>query len=712
MDIQSIILISVSLLNAILALVVFINNRQSSIHKSFSLFVLGTSLWAFTNAATRLSSGLLNAWIWSVISYVSAINIALAFFYFSLVFPAKENRLQKYHKLLLYFSYPIIVLILAVPGITVKSITLQPWKIITGPGLLVFGTYFLVFMIWGFVNLIKKYRIVRGLNKAQIKYIFLGTLISSIFGIIFNLVFPLLGDYRFVWLGPIFAIFMIGFAAYAITRYRLMDIRLVIKRSTVFVTAFVISVLVSAIFCSFIDNLVSSKLSGILGICLGIIIFLPIRAALQRLANKYFFPSLYSQHQTLRNLSQRLTTIIDLDKLINNVTRVMAQTLGISKIAFLLKEQGSPVYHLQKIIGFKPDNGLGLLRENLLTEYLIKTGKPLVYDELGRRNLGGLKKTMKAIGAHLCLPIISQNRLIGIIILGKKVSGEAYTLEDLELLETLTIQTSLAIENARLYNQVQDLNQNLEAKVSVQTKNIQALLSMKSGLLNIISHQLRTPTSIFRGMLSLVNEKGKDALPPKEREEFIRDAFTAADRLVVIINTITLAHELQGPMPKLALKPVKVEVIIKDAMAIFTRFAQEKHLELEYEQPDKKLPLLMADANYLKSALEKLIDNALWYTPKGGKVIISTIHNQQDKTIEITIKDTGIGLTNDDKKNLFQQFSRGRGAKTMNVNSSGLGLYIVKKIAFIHRGKITAQSQGANKGSTFTLSLPVMQGAQ
>jgi len=210
-------------------------------------------------------------------------------------------------------------------------------------------------------------------------------------------------------------------------------------------------------------------------------------------------------------------------------------------------------------------------------------------------------------------------------------------------------------------------------------------------------------------MLSMVNEKGDNALKPNEREKFIKDALTAADRLVVIINSIMEANELLAEKARINFKPTNIEQVIQECINIFNRMAQDKKIKLIFKKPKNKIPKIVADPNYVKSALEKLLDNAVWYSRKNGKVAILASHNKQDKTVSIKIKDNGIGLTKSDKKILFTQFGKGRGAKMINVNSSGLGLFIVKKIAKEHKGKVTAESDGKNKGSIFTLTLPVMQ---
>jgi len=259
-----------------------------------------------------------------------------------------------------------------------------------------------------------------------------------------------------------------------------------------------------------------------------------------------------------------------------------------------------------------------------------------------------------------------------------------------------------------LYDQVKDLSENLEKKVEEQTKSLKELLNMKSEFLNTVSHQLRTPTSIFRGTLSMLTED-KD-LSEEEKEQFMSNARAGADRLLIILNGIMDAASFEGKTPSFTFEPTNIDAVIKDAVQLFTKgIVQEKQITLEYQKPIEKLPQILIDPDRIKSAITKLIDNAIWYTRKNGRVIISC-KQADDDNIQIIVQDTGIGLTQEDKNLLFKKFSRGRGSHGMNVNSSGLGLYIAKKIIQAHKGTIKAESEGEDKGSTFTITLPVRQG--
>jgi len=235
MNLIFIFLLIITGLNLFFAAFIYFKNRKSQINIYFSLVIISVALWVFTNAACLKVNTIEKAILWSQISYISAILIATTFLYFSLAFPAILSKSEKfvprkYHKIYILLSVPLISIIILIPGFTIKNVILHPWQIITGPGLYIFALYFLSTMGWAFQNLLRKYFVSQGIERMQMQYLFIGSILSALFGSICNLILPLFGDYRFVWLGPIFTFIMIGSIVYAIIRYRLMDIRLVFGR--------------------------------------------------------------------------------------------------------------------------------------------------------------------------------------------------------------------------------------------------------------------------------------------------------------------------------------------------------------------------------------------------------------------------------------------------------------------------------------------------
>ncbi|MEK7167685.1 MAG: HAMP domain-containing sensor histidine kinase, partial [Patescibacteria group bacterium] len=257
--------------------------------------------------------------------------------------------------------------------------------------------------------------------------------------------------------------------------------------------------------------------------------------------------------------------------------------------------------------------------------------------------------------------------------------------------------------------EVESLNKQLK-KVSkeLEKKNIHLgkLLEMRSEFLDIASHQLKTPVSVILGTSSMFREGTMDKLSKEEQAHFIDNIFQKAKKLNSIISDILRASEMDTEEFKLDEKiihPTPLEEVAESVYEDLKDLAKEKGLEFSLVKPEKPLPQIMADPDFLSHAIFNLADNAIKYTAKGSvKMALS-----EDKgRVILKVSDTGIGIPSTDQKRMFDKFARAKNAVNMYTDGSGLGLFIVKKITEAHPGgKIGFESQ-ENKGTTFAISFP------
>ncbi|MDO8592732.1 MAG: HAMP domain-containing sensor histidine kinase [bacterium] len=277
--------------------------------------------------------------------------------------------------------------------------------------------------------------------------------------------------------------------------------------------------------------------------------------------------------------------------------------------------------------------------------------------------------------------------------------------------------TEKIIKSNFFLNQTKDalkeLTDNLEAKVNDQTKDIkeksrylQELLSMKTDFLRVVNHQLNTPISIVRGAFSMMDEKIWNAA---KSSEAIKAGF---ERITQTVQDFWDAYELEGE--KMKMKPAKT-----DLAAIVERLITEKRqlplaskrkLAISASQPDFALPAAWCDGKKITHVISNLLDNAIYYTEQGSVAVSYELADK--KYLKIKVADTGSGLSAEDKKILFQKFSRGRAAKSLRPDGSGLGLYISKKIVEGNDGIMACDSRGLGRGSTFSFTVPIYQNQQ
>ncbi len=731
MDIRDVLLIFAFIADLVLAFIVVKSNYKKESNISYSLVAVLVGLWSLGIAGFRASNNYQVQLFWNQEFILAAALIGSSFFHFSLVFSDPENKLKNWQRLLIYLPNILIVWAVMTPGILIQDIKIRDWgnESILGWGYIYYGIYFSTLWLLSAYNLIRKYIHSKGIFKAQLRYILIGTMFSMLLGSVFDLFFILLGNYRWIWLGPYASFTFALFSTYAIVRYRLMDIRLVVKKVYIYlglaIFTYAIFYLIDWLYISLYGNVFSffGFLTGIFIAPIFIIALLSINNLLKRIADKYIFTELYNYQKTITKLSQDLNHSIDLQKIIDLIVETIKQTMRLNRAGVLLidQNQNPTFYRIAKVIGFNEQNGISLVKDNFLTQYLEKTQKPIVRDELtllvrdsknkkDQQSFGKLYQHMEHIEASLCLPLMSSKRLMGIIVLGSKMSGDAYSQEDLELLSTLSNQAGVAIDNAKLYKEVQDFSKTLQQKVDEQTKDIneknkylQELLNMKTDFLRVVNHQLNTPLAVMKGYFSMMEE---GSYPPDKARPAIKGGL---ERISSTVSDFWDAYELEGEKMKMESQKTDVTEIIDRLIPEKQnlQLAQERKLKIEVQKPDFKVPLVWCDYKKIAHVISNLLDNAVYYTRQGGVIVFYELVGKD--YLKVNIKDTGSGISEQDKKNLFQKFSRGKNATDLRPDGSGLGLFIAKKIVEGNDGEMTYFSEGVNRGSTFNFTVPIFK---
>lgn len=317
---------------------------------------------------------------------------------------------------------------------------------------------------------------------------------------------------------------------------------------------------------------------------------------------------------------------------------------------------------------------------------------------------------MKRIEAALCLPLFIEEKIVGMIVLGNKLSGEPYSTQDIELLTTLSNQASIALQNAKLYSEVKGFSKKLEKEVERATKELRVayeelkkLDKAKSEFVSIASHQLRTPLTAIKGYISMMREKIY-GIPPEKMAKPLENIYTSNERLIKLINDLLNVSRIEAGRMEMNFEKLSLEEIITSVVEELWSVAKERNIYLKFEKLEKPLPKVSADREKIRQVILNVVDNAIRYTEHGGVTV--QIQNPKSK-IQIIVQDTGAGLTKYELSKMFESFSRGAAGTRLYTQGVGLGLYIARRFVEMHRGKIWAESKGRGKGSTFYIELPI-----
>ena len=239
-------------------------------------------------------------------------------------------------------------------------------------------------------------------------------------------------------------------------------------------------------------------------------------------------------------------------------------------------------------------------------------------------------------------------------------------------------------------------------KLAKANKELERLDEAKSEFLSIASHQLRTPSTIIKGYISMMLE-GSFGKAPKLIKDNLNKIYLSNERLLNLIETLLNISRIESGRIEFNVQPINLVAVIEPIVSDFQKKAKERGLKLEF-LPEKNVPEALADREKTKEVISNLIDNSLKYT-KQGEVTVGL--HKESRSVVFTCQDTGIGIDSEDVPRLFNKFVRGKGMMQVYTEGTGLGLYFARMVIENMGGRIWAESPGKEKGSKFSFSLPL-----
>ncbi|PIR01808.1 MAG: hypothetical protein COV63_03045 [Candidatus Nealsonbacteria bacterium CG11_big_fil_rev_8_21_14_0_20_37_68] len=226
---------------------------------------------------------------------------------------------------------------------------------------------------------------------------------------------------------------------------------------------------------------------------------------------------------------------------------------------------------------------------------------------------------------------------------------------------------------------------------------------MKTEFVSLSAHQLRTPLSAIKWTLRMLLDGDLGEIT-KEQKEYIGKTYESNERMIDLINDLLNVTRIEEGRYLYEPTLTDFQAIVQFVINSFKEEIKKKRIKFEFKKTEEKLPEVKVDVEKMRLAVQNLLNNAISYTPSGGEVTISLKYDK-DK-IEVAVKDTGIGIPQDQQERVFSKFFRATNAIRKETKGTGLGLYIAKNIIEAHGGKIWFESK-EDKGSTFYFTLPV-----
>lgn len=693
---------------------VWFQNKTSFTHIFFLLFTSSSSVLSIVNIISLNQETPIATLNWARWAIFVAIFYSLTLFLMIHTFPDKQLKLSRL-KLGILLALCAVVLVLTRTSLIFTDIigTGGSSTVVPGPAIPLFGLTTGFLILGAITILISRYRRSKGLLKAQLQTLLFGVIISSVLLFVTNFVFVvLLKNVSFLSFSSAYFLIFSGFTAYAILAHQLFDIRVIIKRTLVYSGLLLFATMAYSMIIFFFAAIfgdqqvftVRAFIANLIAAGLIASFFEPLRRWLVDITDKYLFVGEYNPQTATAQLADTLANVLDLDEALQGMMAVLTHSLRVKEaVTFILQadpEKGLIVRRVQAI-GYPSTSGLTLATNSpLMTYFTNQKSRLIVTEELKQivpptaarlaaavsaavKQQTELIQILDSFGSAVAVPIRVGEKLIGILLMGPKLSGDVYSANDLQFLDVSAKQTAAAIEKSRFYEDDQ----------------------LKSEFVSIASHELLTPTAAIEGYLSMILDEKMAHVDPKA-EEYLRKVQSSAHRLAELVSDLLSVSRIEGGRIVINKQPIEVSPVIQSVIDEIKVKADQAGIRLSYLAPTQPLPKVLADPERVAQVVTNLVSNAIKYNRPKGMIEIST--QIDGKIVIVHVRDNGIGIDAKHLPHLFEKFYRVHDdTAAAEKVGTGLGLYITKSIVELQGGKIGVRSQ-PGVGSIFSFSLPIV----
>ena len=476
--------------NLSLCLFILLKNPRMLVNRAFALFAFLVSLWVFANFMAEGARDVGTALLFIRAAQSVTSLMAVSLLILVTVFPLGRT-LRIDAELRVFLALAVVFSALSWTPRVMRSVTMESWGVRDHPGplLSLFTAYLVACIGRSMWKLYRKVTSTRGMEKLQIQYLVLGISLTAFSGITTILLLPLLLERsNLAGYGSASSILLAALVAHTIVRYRLLKMHLVIRKGVVTLLSLALAVtgftLLHPVLQTFLRGTfgLGSTASASAAVMVVLVLFQPMRRGIQRLFDRYFYREARNYSAVILSVSKSLGSILDLEKLAAYLEATLTDLLHPERVAVYLRTSRGCFHEIRPYdpSGSCSSGSTRYLKEDGALVSRLSAGRELInMEDLLRDRRGGdmeaLTAEMSSLGADLAVPVVLKDSLTAVILLGPQLSGDIYTGEDLGFLVTLANQSAVAIDNAKLYDEIR----------RVRDYNVSILARMESGVITV-----------------------------------------------------------------------------------------------------------------------------------------------------------------------------------------------------------------------------------
>ncbi len=725
--------LTVSLLAVFLGGVVLWENRKSKVNRLFFFEATFIALWLFSYFMMYSTSSIEKADLWARICYLAVSFLVPFFFQFSNVFIG--NKEYKNTAVYLYASAVILAVLVFTTDLLISGAALRFWGFYPklGPFHFVFIFYLIILFGMPLLPLYKHYKYpnISIQEKNRRKFV------AVAFIIVYLAVIDFLPKYgvEMYPFGSVFAGIWLVLIAYAVIKYRAMDVKFVLGKGAIFFLTVVFGILPAGIIIFFLQKVyplaVPIALILILSVTLAFL-FAKIHPFSERIVQKRLFKGQLNYYQILRKFSNEMVTALDLRDLLRRFDETLREAMQVTSVAIYLTGPLNGRYPLTHPLSDRSDLFAVLRNESKANDGaavlhtasmavahhtaiipLWKSGDALVamaYQAKDVLVLGEMEMMarerenarleeaitqMKDAKAEVCVPLKRDGKMIGIALLGPRKGDRYYSPDDLGLLHMLGQNACVAVQNALLVEELKKSYLLLQ-----RTQRLAAMGSLIAG----VSHEIRNPLMPISFLMDSITDASMD------KDLLARLSEHSRESLRRIVSVLDEMDQLARPYTP-SFKKTDINQIADDALLLLDTQIKLRRQEVVREY-DPLSPALV-DSERLKHALLDILLNAVEANAENGKIYVRTREVLMKPTrthpsrtgIQIEVTDTGCGIPEKNLERVFDPFFTTK-HKSLMREGTGLGLAIAHRIVEEHHGSMEIRSE-EGKGTTVFVNLPV-----